>query len=232
MDYHAKKAIWETTQDPEALTQQFPLEPICIFLGKNKLTSDKGDKLKFWVQRQQARSYFHNADIVYGLQFDTINWEMVHTTLCRALRMFQIWACKQVMDIGPANGNRPWEQNLCPLCPNCAHVNKTCLHILFCNYAGWVDALMTSVNLLEQWLEEVDTDPDLLECTVQYARGKGQLAMLDAEAWTVDTPRWRTSRMPLDGGDSWREWCAEASGVSKKCTRLWTDSTCPPNNGW
>ena len=29
--------------------------------------------------------------------------------------MFQIWACKQVMDIAPANGNRPWEQGLCPL---------------------------------------------------------------------------------------------------------------------
>ncbi len=90
MDYHAKKAIWEMTPDPEAPTQRFPLEPICIFLGKNKLKSDKGEKLKFWVQWQQARSYFYNADIVYGPQFDTIDWEMVHTTLCCVPRIFQI----------------------------------------------------------------------------------------------------------------------------------------------
>jgi hypothetical protein len=38
---------------------------------------------------------------------------------------------------------------------------------------------MKSVNLLEQWLEEVDTDSDLLECIVEYARGRGQLAMSD-----------------------------------------------------
>jgi hypothetical protein len=118
-------------------------------------------------------------DIVYGPQFNTIDWEMVHTTLRCIPCIFQIWACKQVMDIGPANGNHPWEQNLCPLCPSCAHVNKTCLHILFCNHAGRVDALMKSANLLKQWLEEVETDPDLLECIVEYARGRGQLTMLD-----------------------------------------------------
>jgi hypothetical protein len=95
------------TPDPEAPTQRFPLEPICVFLGKNKLTSDKGEKLKSWVQRQQARSYFHDADIIYGPQFNTIDWEKVHTTLCPVPHMFQIWACKQVMDIGPTNGNRP-----------------------------------------------------------------------------------------------------------------------------
>jgi hypothetical protein len=93
--------------------------------------------------------------------------------------MFQIWACKQVMDIAPANGNQPWERGLCPLCPSCAQVDKTCSHMQFCNHAGWVDALMKSINQLEQWLEEVDTDPDLLRCIVEYARRRGQLAMSD-----------------------------------------------------
>jgi hypothetical protein len=81
------------------------------------------------------------------------------------------------MDIAPTNRNRPWEKNLCPLCPSCAQVNKTCLHILFCNHAGWVDALMKSIDLLEQWLVEVDTDPNLSNCIVEYARGRGQLTM-------------------------------------------------------
>ncbi len=138
MDYHAKKNMGNDSRS-RVSHRQFPLEPICVFLGKNKLTSDKGEKLKFWVQRQQARLYFHDANIFYGPQFDTIDWEMVHTMLWGIPRMFQIWACKQVMDIAPANGNRPWEQNLCPLCPSCAQVNKTCSHILFCNHAGRVD---------------------------------------------------------------------------------------------
>ncbi len=81
MDYHAKKAIWEATPDPEAPTWQFPLEPICVFLGKNKPTSDKGESFKFWVEQQQAHAYFNDADIMYGSQFDTVDWEMVHTML-------------------------------------------------------------------------------------------------------------------------------------------------------
>jgi hypothetical protein len=70
-------------------------------------------------------------------------------------------------------------KNLCPLCPSCAQVNKTCSHILFCTHVGRVDALMKSIDLLEQWLEEADRDPVLHKCIVKYARGRGQRAMTD-----------------------------------------------------
>ena len=54
MDYHAKKAIWDTVHNPDAPTKHFPLEDLCVFLGKNKLTLDKGEKLRFWLQTQIA----------------------------------------------------------------------------------------------------------------------------------------------------------------------------------
>jgi hypothetical protein len=38
MDYHAKQAIWESELNPDSPTRRFPLEPICVFLGRNKLT--------------------------------------------------------------------------------------------------------------------------------------------------------------------------------------------------
>jgi hypothetical protein len=66
MDYYAKKAIWDTEHNPEAPTRRFPLEPLCVFLGRNKLTSDKGEKLCFWVQMQIAQAQFYEADILYG----------------------------------------------------------------------------------------------------------------------------------------------------------------------
>jgi hypothetical protein len=34
---------------------------------------------------------------------------------------------------------------------------------------GQVEALMHSIDLLEHWLVEVDTDPDLGDCIVAYA---------------------------------------------------------------
>ena len=105
----AKKTIWETDPNPKAPTHRFPLETICVFLGRNKLTSDKGDELQFWVQKQLARAQFHTANIFFGQQFDSVDWDMVKKALNKVPQMFQIWACKQVMNIAPTNRNRPWE---------------------------------------------------------------------------------------------------------------------------
>jgi hypothetical protein len=45
MDYLAKRAIYEAQAPQEAPARQFPLKPICLFLGRSKLTSDKGERL-------------------------------------------------------------------------------------------------------------------------------------------------------------------------------------------
>jgi hypothetical protein len=60
------------------------------------------------------------------------------------------------MNIAPTNGNRPWEQDLCPLCPSCGQARETSSHILLCKYTGRVKALMHSINLLEHWLVETE----------------------------------------------------------------------------
>jgi hypothetical protein len=179
IDYLAKKTIHEAPPIQDAPMQHFPLEPLCVFLGKNKLTSDKGERLKFWVHKQLAWTRFHKGNVLHSHQFDKVDWDVVHTSLHWVPRMFQIWACKQIMDIAPVNGNRPWEQSLCPLCSSCAQVSETCSHVLFCNHAGWVDALLRSIDILATWLAEVDTDPALQGCIIEYAKGQGGICMLD-----------------------------------------------------
>jgi hypothetical protein len=201
MDYHAKKAIWDTDHNPDTPTLRFPLEPLCVFLGRNKLTSDKGDMIRFWIQKQLAWSQFYETDILYGQQFDSVDWEAVHGALHQVPWMFQIWACKQVMNIAPTNGSQPWEPDLCPLCPSCGQVQETCVHILLCNHTGRVEALMHLIDLLKHWLVEVDTDPNLQECMVEYAKGRGSLTMteicrgMDHRYWKVaeeqDAIGWR-----------------------------------------
>jgi hypothetical protein len=57
INYHAKKAIWEAGPVDEEITQRIPLKPVCIYLGKNKLTSDNRDALRFWVNRKLAKEY-------------------------------------------------------------------------------------------------------------------------------------------------------------------------------
>jgi hypothetical protein len=54
-----------------------------------------------------------------------------------------------------------------------AVVRSERLAILLCNHTGQVEALMHSIDLLEHWLVKVDTDPNLRECMVEYAKDKG-----------------------------------------------------------
>jgi hypothetical protein len=81
MDYLAKKAIHEAPPTQDAATQSFPLEPLCVFLDKNKLTSDKRERLKFWVRKQLARTRFHKGNVLHSHKFDKVDWDMVHTAL-------------------------------------------------------------------------------------------------------------------------------------------------------
>jgi len=92
-----------------------------------------------------------------------------------------------VMDIAPANGNRPWERSMCPLCLSCAQVPETCSHVLFCNHEGRVDVLMKLIDLLASWLTEVDTDLDLRDCLVEYAKGRGGTPMAEICSHCLDT---------------------------------------------
>jgi hypothetical protein len=77
MVYCAKKAIWEVGPVDEGITQRFPLKPVCVFLGKNKLTSDKGEALRFWEDKKLAREHFYKLDIFYAQAFDKVDWESV-----------------------------------------------------------------------------------------------------------------------------------------------------------
>ncbi len=133
--------------------------------------------LQYWAHKQLAKSRFHKMNILNANQFEKVDWESVHTALCLVPQMFQIWACKQVMDIAPANENRPWECSLCPLCPSIAQILETCAHILFCNHNGREDVLIKLIDLLTSWLTDVDTDPDLQDCIVEYAKGRGGISM-------------------------------------------------------
>ena len=108
MDHLAKTTILEAPSNHIKQTKCFSLKPVCVLLGRNKVTSNKGERVRFWVQQQLARVRFHDAKFLIAHQFDLVDWDMVYMALCWVPRMFQIWACKQVMDIAPANGNCPW----------------------------------------------------------------------------------------------------------------------------
>ena len=99
---------------------------------------------------------------------------MVHQTLSEVLKLFQLWACKQVMGIART---MEWDKTEQRRCPSCMRERDTCDHVLCCHHEGRVETLHHTLSLMEKWMQEADTNPDLQECIAEYAHGRGALTM-------------------------------------------------------
>ena len=179
-DSGAKTMIWK--QDITDLPPQkpFPLEPICMFVERKKMTSDTRPHIRYAAGLQIAHSFFHETSCMFTNAFDEVAWPHVYRTLNEEVpRLFQVWACKQVMGISATNKNlsqHHWDgrSDKCPCCT--IHV-ETAEHIMVCPEVGRVETFMQSSQALEQWMEDADTDPDLVECIMDYVQGRGTVTM-------------------------------------------------------
>ncbi len=96
-------------------------------------------------------------------------------------------------------------------CPSCGQARETAAHMLSCNEVGRVKTLLATIDFVEEWLEEVDTDPMVVTCVVENARGRGYITMRDIcrrmgsqyqlMAEDRDTIGWRRF---MEGMLSWR----------------------------
>ncbi len=135
-----------------------------------------GDYVRFWTHQQLARNTFYHLKILYNQEFDYVDWEMVYKKLRKVPRLFQLWASKQVMGIA---GTMEWDKTTLRKCPSCLSARDTCEHVLFCCHKRRVETLIHTLNLMEEWLEEAETEPDLLDCIAEFAQGRGGRTMTD-----------------------------------------------------
>jgi hypothetical protein len=180
MDYMAKKVLWgmEGTRPPPQ--EMLPLESVGVFAGKNKITSGPGKILRFWAARTAARNVFFKYKILQPDQFDEVAWSVVHHALWEVPRMFQIWAAKQVMGLAGTNEMQSrYKEEHDRRCPSCGVAVETCGHVLHCREEGRVDVLEKSIDLLDDWLIEQETEEELRFCLIDYARGRGGVSMSD-----------------------------------------------------
>jgi len=115
---------------------------------------------------------------MYHSEFDTVDWESVYAALYSVPRLFQIWACKQVMGIaGTFKQRAKYERDTDSKCPSCTLEDETCGHILQCQEEGRVTALQITLDALEEWLEDMETDLILVMGIMAFTRGRGESSM-------------------------------------------------------
>jgi hypothetical protein len=162
------------------------------------MTSDTGPHIQYTVRQQVGCLFFCETLWMFTNTFDKVDWPNVYRTLNKEVpRLFQVWACKQVMNITATNKNFSWRhQDGCSdKCPCCTIYVEIVEHIILCPMFGSkVEAFRQASRALEYWLEEANTDPDLIE-------SRGTLAMalavqnappqFQALGHSQDTIRWR-----------------------------------------
>ena len=100
---HAKNVIWDIEGLHLPAQDIFPLEPVAIFVGNGNMTSNTGDILRFWFRQQLAKELLFKLGILTPLGFKEVAWRLVYDILHEVNRLFQLWACKQVMNIAGTN---------------------------------------------------------------------------------------------------------------------------------
>ena len=180
VDFGAKRVIWKYDKTERPMQASLPLEPVAVFLGKEKMTTSTGPTIRFWAHRKLARTHFHKKKILLSHQFDQVDWVLIHAALQTVPRMFAIWACKQVHNIAGTNAFRAkFTPDLDPKCPSCGICDETCAHILHCCEEGRVQALVKSIDSLGDWMSQAGTDAGLQNAILEYCKGRGSRTMSD-----------------------------------------------------
>ena len=63
------------------------------------------------------------------------------------------------------------------LCLSCGEEAETCEHVLCCKEEGRGKTLLKSVELVNQWLQQVGTHETLRRCLVKFAKERGSVRM-------------------------------------------------------
>ena len=170
-DHLAKQRLSEEAIEQKGGSQLFLLEPIRIFIGAAKLSSETGPLLQFHAHQQLARSLFHQRQLLLHDKFEEVDWEAVHRTLHSVPRLFQVWAAKHVMGIAGTMKFLAHQDGCDLICPSCHACDETCTHIAHCPEAGRTEAFLLAAVELSQWMRDNKTHPDLALVILKYIQG-------------------------------------------------------------
>ena len=83
------------------------------------MTPNTGGAIQFTVNREVVRDFYHDNGILLTHQFDVVDWHHVNCMLNEEVpKLFQLWACKQVMGVAAMNVQLHYRDSLhSKVCP-------------------------------------------------------------------------------------------------------------------
>lgn len=156
---------------------RLPLELITVFVATQKATMDKSHALTFHIHWHLARVAFHQKHILDNQQLDEVDWEHVSAAIHKLLRLFQLWASKQVMGAASTMAYLHHQDGCDPWCPSCLQDLETAAHILLCQEGGRTKAFCQAVREWQTWCDTNSMDPQLRDGLSAFIIARGDISM-------------------------------------------------------
>ena len=82
-DITAKNVLWGLVGKVVPLQGIFPLEPVAVMVGREKLTSGSEDILRFWCEKKEAREALSHrkVKVLQPDAFEEVDWREVYKML-------------------------------------------------------------------------------------------------------------------------------------------------------
>lgn len=176
-DAAAKRRIYEYENTVPA-NRRFPLEPVTLYAGNHKLTSNTSQHLRYHAHQQEALRLFRELGILTEAQIEEIAWRQVYDTLHTMPKMFQLFIAKQMLNVSAVLGNLSKQkdyQHLGEKCPSCMLEQESAAHILYCQEAGRIKNSYLQLGYVTNWLYEAGTNPGLSHVLSNFLLTKGTM---------------------------------------------------------
>ena len=113
--------------------------------------------------------------------FNLVDWTSVQSALLDFPPLFHVWASKHISHYCPVGHMQIqwqfWDHDHCPCCQQ---DDEMTTHLLICPHFGMRSTWFSNVTLLQQWLEEVNTHPDIIFCFIKILESRNPHQLFSA----------------------------------------------------
>jgi hypothetical protein len=138
----------------------------CI-LNDVKITLDPSKQIYKAVMGKQLQSHLHERNILPATAFLDVNWEAIDSVTSHFPPLYKLWMSKHVSGFfGMGKMMKHWQFWNHQKCPCCQHIKEDKAHLLNCPNQFCIDQWNTSVQGLDEWLQDIDTVPAVRQCII------------------------------------------------------------------
>ena len=153
---------------------KFFYEGWTVSIGGVKLQDSHAFHIRQWIAKRKLRHYLYQKDLIAWDVFPKLDFEPLRRYLSAQSQAFQLWFTKHwtgFCGIGvKMKQMKLWDNDLCPCCRKIPETKS--MHIFLCPHPQMVQLRNDLFNKILKWLNEVHTDPLLLDIIKTFWYGQ------------------------------------------------------------